>query len=776
MFTPGKTGSALLFVAAAMTARGDVIDELFKLPAPPRDWQKAIGYVEPPDDGPAADAPIGMLVAYWSTENTRWKTPPPAVQERLVDGIEQYPEALSKVVEKLPTRPEVCARVRRAAQSLPKMPVTVDWWLRHHDPAARASLIKSAREAYDMDIGGDIWGSEDLEALAASDWTTAENVLRTLASGPQRRTALVAETLLFAHATGAERDGLREHLRTIVADRAALAGMRKTALEALLRDDWPGRDSWLLTLFSDPAFGQANDGALTCQLSSEVVASDPERWIPIMVSLLGTGDRVVRAAAVHALAQFHGDRGRADALRPILCWLSDPSWVPEPFDHKCRLEMVKTVAQLNLREAIPHLVWIIEHEADTELLESAAEALLNLNDASGNAAIRRALARTEDGTAVMFLVRVLLATGGCTPDELADDVLTAARGDQGSDPWNTRGTVAEKIGQIARFWGTGDDAVARALIARFEKSSDPLTLTIILEMDTPATSRFRLAQMRDDDERFLREAIQHARSIREHASAKLQQIALEHGVAGAIATVLSGNSKAIAALLAHGTDGERRAVLAAARALGESLDLSTVASLYGQNAKLDRAIDAWLLANDERAARTTYSALHPGERHIFGTRSTWQGVDSDRFAGFDRWEEEWRKRVAAGEADEVIGLASLDDEANPIVEIVVANGKAKVRAAGREVAANTAALAQLHASIDGHDFDRLPPFIQLFYFPSGDKLEYVHVTRNAGARVFMDAPHGAYGTPYYDVVRRLEALAAHSDSSGTSISSKRSQP
>jgi hypothetical protein len=750
----------ILLFAAAVALHGDVIDQLMKLPAPIRDWKQAIGYVEPTQDGPPADAPLDMLVDYWAMNGgTGGKLPPAAVRERLVDAIERRPEMVNSIVNLLPVRDDVCARLRKAVQSLPKIPEGIGTWLLHHDPAARPELVKHVVAAHDHAGGGWVDGGEEMAALAQSDWATAQPLLSALAGAHDPRTRAEALALLFAREEGMQRDGTREALRAMVTDSATPAQARDIALTALLKDDWNGRDLWLVTLFRDPAFNDATDDPITFSLSSEVVASDPERWIPIMTSLLGSSNPVVRTAAVNALAQFNLKDARADALRPIICWLSDPAWAEDK--SMGRLRLAQSVASLGLREAIPHLVWVVDHDEDTSMAAYAAEALGEFHDASGNSAMRRLLRRTNDAMDVKLTVTALVMTGGFSSDELADDIIAAAsmKGAEAFNPLELHGSKEQNIGSIALGMIRMDDAVTRALIDRYGRTADSRTLEVILSTDTPSAAKFLVSHMADDDALFLGAAILHHQSLREHAGEELRRTAARKGIAGAVAAVIESDAHSVAIRLANGTEDEKRAVLAAARAARMPLDAGVVAGLYGRSPSLDRAVDAYLFANDEPPARNAFYAHHHGEARILGSRGEWDPGDGNTFGGLSVWEADWQKRILAGEADEVIGLAAGSTWAKPRagVEIVCQRGKCSAFNGGQPLATSAGAIAQLRSFLHDSDFDHLPALITPVF--DGVQYEYLHLTRDGGACVFMNNPGVAdYGTPYAEVIRRFDAL------------------
>jgi hypothetical protein len=725
------------------------VDELLKLPAPPRDWKQAIHYVAPGKTAASeADATLDRLAEIWA-HNSDKAGPTADVRELLVAAIEARPGLLPGLLKWLPVREDVIHRVRKASESVADLRGgKVAEWLLFHDPDERPKLIEAVGKAHDSERGY-IVGKEAMTALAEADWDAAAPLLTMFRNGKEPRTRVQALALMFAHARDQERKGLREELRAVVADVAAPGGARDIALTALLADDWPGRDLWLLSLFHEPTFSFVTDDPISYEFAGQVVASDPDHWIPVMTELLGSSDRVVRSAAVNALGQFNLEDGRADALRPILCWLSDPTWAE---DHGMyRLRLVQTVGKLGLREAIPDLVWVLEHDEDSTMKAYAAEALSDFHSSNGSVAIRRALAATDDFGDAQLLAKALLATGALSSDEIADCIVEAGRGGARDNPLEMKGSFAQKLGSIATSSAHNDDGVTRSLIARHEaRPDDAVILKAVLETDSPSTARFLATHLRDDDVRLLEAAIVHRDALRAHASEELRRVAAGHGVAAALATVLLGDAKSTAARLAHGTADERRAVLATARAVREQLDARAVAGLFGVSPALDRAAEAYLEAVDTPPARAAIYARYPGEARILGA-----GVGM-----FSKWEEEYRKRIVTGEVDEVIVLVSGGTWSKEAVrvEIVVHAGLVSTRVDDEIAPVPEAAIAELRAFLRASDFDNLPPLET--EVSDGLQFEYLHLTRDGGARVFMNNPGiGDFGTPYSALTRRMMMLA-----------------
>src|SRR5262249_32910993 len=129
---------------------------------------------------------------------------------------------------------------------------------------------------------------------------------------------------------------------------------RRTALLSLVSADWKGQEDWVVSLFTDPTLGglkeEAREGGGGSRGRSEegaekaasegkgertpdnracLVRGDPERWLPVISTLVGNNQRTVHQSAVRCLAECLSPRSADKKLNKEIAqrlapWLTDP--------------------------------------------------------------------------------------------------------------------------------------------------------------------------------------------------------------------------------------------------------------------------------------------------------------------------------------------------------------------------------------------------------------------------------------------------------------------
>jgi len=729
-----------------------VLRQLLSLPAPPPgDYANPEQHLAAAHTQPADDAPLDRLAAYWSEAYEG--RPSNAARERLVEAIAKRPDLLHGFVVHLPVREDVCVRVKRAGSDAPSV---ADWLLRNC-ASERDVLLAAAADAQDDAEGGFVDGEDAMRGIAAADWNRAAPVLAQLAGSAQPRTRAIALSLLFAHA---QSDAHRRALQSIATDVHAPAAARNTAIEALGRAEWEGRDEWLLALMSDRTLLDLRDGVFNHAPLAAIVAADPDRWIPRMTALLGHADRTVRSLAGNALAQFHLTETRADALRPLVPWIADAGWIDEESTH--RLRLVQSVGGAGIVEAIPHLAALVANDAEEPALRAyAGKALAELESHAGDAAMRKALASMTEWREV--LIEAMADTGALTTADLvrgleavaariSDDVVPP---DLATMPVFDHPLPADVlIGNYARRHETQSDDLAVAAIARARElqSTDPALADkirgLVERWPVPAADALVMERIENGTAGAgtIMAALERRASIRTNASAALKRLGGADGIASGLAAVIAADAAAQRRILAGDDLDAQQALFAAARLVREPLPIDAAAALLGKSKNLDEAIVAWLIADDSPTARAVVQARHPDRIVILGSTLGWDTT-------FDDWEEDLLQRFNKWDADEIFALAIPGDES--LVEIVIRGARATVN--GKPLRVDE--VARLRTFLAELRFDELGPIDTGIV--DGSQYEYVHLTRASGRRVFMNNPDHAAGSPHDQVVRRLTALTGN---------------
>ena len=721
---------AIALLLVAPVALGDLVQDLLALPVP------RPGMVQDPPEEPPDDAPLDQLAGFWALPMQQDKIPGDKVSERLVEVIDKRPDLLPSIVNFLPARADVCRAVQPAAEN-----ANVANWMLLHCESERETLAAYALTAMDDDRGY-VSGMEDVGALAFSDPARAEPVLLQLAASPQPNTRALAITYLYRIT---QSDEYLRALQSIAADPVAAETAREWAIDALAAAKWDGRDEWLLQLLAGGSVPELERYTAAAMISG----SDADHWIPIYVRLLDSPNQAARTLAANTLGMFNLNTARADALRPLLPWLSNPGWI-EDFG-MVRLRIVQSVARLGMTDAIPGLLWVLEHESDDTIRSYAAEALGELHDPRGNDTMRKLIETMESNDDRARVIAALDADGGYAAIELARGLeaavaLALARDDRADFMMYdaTEHFPAEvMIGFRVLSSDHDRDDVARMVVRRAEeirRDQPELSEELIGVVETwpvPAANELFIARMLDGsasaDE--IASAIESREFIRTSPPA-LGRLRAAGGAMAGIVAILIGDSAGERRILAGHDIEEQRGLLAAARLAREELPVADVADLFGRTPLLDDAAEAFLAHEKDAAAESLVRARHPGELVIRG----WGG-DSD-------WEEEMTCRFLASDAAELIALKrnALDvDDATVLAIQVTSRG-----AASPESAQDIVTL------VAASHFDDLEP-IEI-EAPEGAEYEYLHLTRGGGRRVMMTNPMYAPGSPYEELVRRINAL------------------
>jgi hypothetical protein len=647
----------------------------------------------------------------------------------------------------------------------------------YSNASSRKALEKDAAAAHDDE--GYVLGGASLTDLTRIDWLRAQPLLARFAEEREPRRAALALALLYRHelTKGAQVEALRLRLKSIATDRRAPGAARTAAFEALLTTDWAGRDDWYIAQFADPTLRDMADHDVVSNPLAKPVASAPDRWIPRIVKLLGHRDRAVHDMAVTCLVQFHGEDARADALRPLLPWLRAPSWSSA----RDRLRLIQSVARLELKEAVPGLIAVLGQrtsQAHDEFERSyAAESLAHFGDRRAMPALRRAIALEPDGDHQRRIYGALLACGAVGATEAAAALEELARRGGRDKAGEAVVMSSEKLPPaspvvlglvLVQRPPPGDDVIER-LVRRAHalERSQPLTSEelrrIVDAWDTPAANRdlMRRLELGPLSAAAVRLALAKRASLRASASETLRRLATGADDRAGVAAALLDDAGILAKAL--DTPGARGSVLACARIARQSLPLDRVAPMLKEPGPgVAAAAQAYLRANDGAEARLLLQAAAGRTATILGNRSA-HDPGHVSFGAFDRIEDELRQAVLDGDGpDQILALLTGGywGGAGDIL-VRIKGGRASLsftpdpaRSWDRPLA--PAELAALRASLTEQGAESLGPLET--NVADGLQVEFVHITRAGGRRVFMNNPGMAKDSPHNKVCEAFSAL------------------
>lgn len=437
--------AVILFVAASTLfsssaqqpkpAQSDPIRALLDLPAPLP--ESAYDYANPWDREkkppiPNDDAPIELLIKYWTRPSPRFldqPSPNEKVKRRFLDAIEKDPEIISHFLlwDLLPDTAEAHDRVKAWLDG--RQPVKDDapdsWseksdqerareWLMTRSSYLRDELVQGASDPREGE--GYVYNERLLIALARLDWEKAVPVLEQhITSNSPKRSAL-ALSLQYAHAAETRdavlESALRGRLQNIVADRQAPAYARAKACEALLKAEWPGRDKWYLSLFNDETLRELEDGRDLLRPLATPLNNDPDKWIPFVTQLIGNPNRTIHDGAVATLMQINSWKPRRETILPLLPWLFDQKWSSA----SDREQLLRSLMGVQVPECVPGLIAIIENEEDYQFLQTAVETISCYHAPQAASALKQASKKAD----IYDLSVAIVACGALSDEEMIE--------------------------------------------------------------------------------------------------------------------------------------------------------------------------------------------------------------------------------------------------------------------------------------------------------------------------------------------------------------------
>ena len=568
---------------------------------------------------------------------------------------------------------------------------------------------------------------------------------------------------LFAATDAPERAALIR----IAEDRSAPAGDRNRAFETLLSSQWEGRDAWYLGRFADPTLIRLSDRTHLFEPLDTPVRADPDRWIPKLAELTKSPDKTIRTNAANILAGFHLKSARADALRPLVPWLTDRNWATEVSMQ--RLRLVQSVGRVNVVEAIPGLQWMCRNDDHERMRAYAAAALIELHAPDAMKYAHEVLAKSTDAMARHELEEEIAHSGLLDDREIADDVSAFAAAVStpqkaaafqsallSFDP-KQRVEPAVTLGELLSRKLPPRDSLAQLLIARAAQPGPEAAMLakIVSTMNVPSVHRWFASRLDSADPFVIGSLVEHRAEVVKNAPDELRAAAATNGAARGVAVVLLYDESAMHELLANGSVESRKAFFTAARIARRAVDADEVLrAAKGADAEAASLLERLNTADSRKAL----AKLRPGA--IFGERP-YEDPGHTTFKFFDEWEERLRALQRKGGYDRVhaLAMASYWGGDREIVAVAEKGETVMVIDRGEKTLPPSAAahlktiLAEIHP-------DDLPPLFN-YGTHDGAQFEYVSLTRDGGHRLFMNNPSSETTDPYGRLVAELTAAGGH---------------
>jgi hypothetical protein len=641
---------------------------------------------------PPDDAPIEDLLDYWSKQSANYRElgynvkPTDKTTERLLEYCEDNHLTLLMLINIIPGKPKFAEVIKQIydVEMQNKTPNTafiypVRRWLVYKSNYFSDELLKSAQKVKDQNEY--VTYQDDLIALTRVDWEKAQPILDRLINDPtQPVAATLAKWCYYIHALETENNAdiekYRRQLMDIVEDRKALPGARDLAFDALVKEpEWDGRDDWYITLLEDETLFELRvNGQLYTGLTTLLIYSPPEKWIPQMLRLVGSKNEAVHNAAVKNLIMFLNEEN-PDVLRALLPWVTNPKWAKEVQSE--RRNLIIALGSVSVPESIPALISLVTSEDENAIY--AAQSLGFYKDSRAVPALRTALSKASQYDNRRILINSLIACGGLTDDEQVNALVAFAtmistpEGLQKYQQYENNYYEEEEYEEtppirINRASNTVNTAIraANSYSEKFENEAEitpvPLIISIgsfVAEQTEPSAGivvriiqrekalRKSKPQVADTLAEIMRkwkgaaifiERLNHLREgladlemiltvladreeMREKIPNEILALRGANGIAGGLAACLSEEETVYGSVLAKPDDTAKTAMLGCARLIRAKLSVTEIGGyLNSPNKLLALSAERYLESEDSLEARRLILAKRPNEALILGAR------------------------------------------------------------------------------------------------------------------------------------------------------------
>ena len=572
------------------------------------------------------------------------------------------------------------------------------YWLMRHSNFFRDELIQAAREV--SASGYQLNNQSNLEALARLDWKAAKPIIEGYVNQPEPYVQTFALKWLYLQAVengdSNQANALRRRLLEIVTNPQTSEYARCEAYDALTQREWPGRNEWFSALLMKDNLLDKKNYLLHKDTLAKPIQETPEIWNPLLAQLVASSDQTVHDNAALILATVALRKPNREALLPLLPWLSNPKWVTTGDDFN-RRKVIEAAGNLQLPEAVPGLLWIVQNENDFGQY-MAVDALLAYRDRQIIAPMipqLRAVIQREPMTfSVGELAKLLAANGGLSDLEIISSFESlASESKPNIDPKDFYPSVEKNwmphfsqhenhskqawighalieqynygslFSSITSNKSVLSESVAAGLIARAKalRTERPdianglWAVARALEFPTVYAELAERIAEADVDLVTALIALERRQKLSATAGTTLQAMLGRSGYAFGVATILLDDHDKARSILESSDREAQVALLACARVMRVALPVEQVGKLLTTTDKqLALAAERYLESEDSPAARKLILARHPNEALILGGAPNFE---PNRKYGQEwyKWEDALREAVKQGQAEEVFG-------------------------------------------------------------------------------------------------------------------------
>ncbi|HEU0184120.1 MAG TPA: HEAT repeat domain-containing protein, partial [Blastocatellia bacterium] len=739
-----------------------------------------------------------------------------------LSAAERRPWILPKLYDFLPKNTDTHDRLYKALTKDPKEFDDIEdnnWrsslyrWLQFNTRYLRDELIEAVRTGDNNEY--DKLGQ--IAALAKLNWPTAKPILEKIVAEGRSLSYPTALSWLYECVMkgpdASQAEAYREILKRLAVEDGLSPVSRLTVMKSLLREEWVGQEEWYVSLFSGPKIlgfdesaGRPRGGVLIEEMNralrrspSRRKASDlklstfmiprsdmvylstalnlnPGRWIPVITGLTDHKDPAVRDAAVSALMGFlligfsndveNTKKASESAARALLPWLTNPNWVSVP----CRTNYLFRLADIDMPESIPGLLWVVDNDENAYAREVAVDALTRYCDPRARPVLKQVLSGESDEVVRDQMALSLARCGGFLDEEMAAAVeayadvaatvesrrtIKAISSGESEKPIPLNVMIGQALFESDMSWAS--EGFAAILFERL-KELRPGAAKLILDKIRALplnVARVKLIERISDGSANLDDlklALQDRGALVEDLRIELSDLVKRGGYAGGIAAIMMEDRDIQIGILKGKDVKAQIALLAGARYLIEMLPTELLRGLIASPEKtLAQAVENYLEV-EGGAARGLTLARRPNESKILGDISCLADYKNE-LGDLKAWEEKLRgELLAPGGVEEVYALApAVPSERLKGMVIRVRHGKAEVSVYDVEGSRKTRRLDEGEFR-ELKDFTSLPEVEDLG--PESWRInkpiipyEYLCLTKEGGRRVILTGYRSAPTSP-----------------------------
>ena len=572
------------------------------------------------------------------------------------------------------------------------------YWLMRRSHFFRDELIQAAREV--SANGYQLKNQSNLEALVRLDWKAAKPIIEGYVNQPEPYVQTFALKLLYLQAVengdSNQADALRRRLLEIVTNPQTSEYARREAYDALTQREWPGRDEWFSALLAKENLLKNKSQLFSDDTLANPVKSAPETWNPLLAQLVASGNPTVHDNAALILATVALRKPNRGALLSLLPWLSNPGWVATGSEYD-RYRVIEAAGNLQLPEAVPGLLWIIQNENDYGQ-HKAVIALMAYRDRQIIAplipALRTIIHREPMNYSVGELTKLLAANGGLSDLEIISSFeALASESKPNIDPtdfqrgleknwlphflqhekhskqaWMGHALIEQynygsQFSSITSNKSVLSESVAAGLIARTKalRTERPdianglWAVARALEFPTVYAELAERIAEADVDLITMLISLERRQQLTTTAGTTLQPMLQQNGYVSGVAAILLDDQDKARSILESSDREAQAALLACARVVRVALPVEQVGKLLtAADKQLALAAERYLESEDSPAARKLILARHPNEALILGGSPDFDPKRKP-WVEWDKWEDALREDVKQGQAEEVFG-------------------------------------------------------------------------------------------------------------------------